>query len=369
LAIKLPSIARGLINKGIDFFWERRLSRGYDPQRTIVVSGTPRGGTTWIAETLAKAPGTLHLWEPLHPRHVAETLAKAPGTLHLWEPLYPLPSSTLAASRSGTELYVTPTCVLYQHIKRIITGDVRLSDYLMKNGFRYFASKSFRNMLFFQRFVVKLVRGNLLLYWMLKEFGLKGALIIRHPCAVVASQMHHSDWGDARALEDIRNHRLPIYEKFDPSFAKVARSVNTTEELLALEWCIRTLVPLRQPKPHPWLLTVYEDLIEDMGEWDRLCSYLSCPTPSKDLVTRLSATSLRRDNELSPSASIDKWRRYLSEKQIEDILRVCSEMGVDFYDKTPYPKNLDKYKQLGISPMTTGQAEEARVGKAEGSMA
>jgi hypothetical protein len=173
-------------------------------------------------------------------------------------------------------------------------------------------------------------------------------LLIRHPCAVVASQMNHKfageGTGEPRTLEYIRKHRLPLYERLDPSFAKVIRSINTTEELLALEWCIQTIVPLRQPKPHPWFLTAYEDLIGDTKEWERLCSYLDCPVPSKGDITRLSSTSQKRDNETSPSAGIGKWRQYLSEKQIDDILRVCADMGIDFYDKSLYPKNLDKYR-------------------------
>ncbi len=142
----------------------------------------------------------------------------------------------------------------------------------------------------------------------------------------------------------MRRDQFPIYEQFDPSFVSVIRSVKTDEELLALEWCIRTIVPLRQPKPHPWVLTVYESLIEDIKEWEMLCGHLDCPLPSKDVIARPSSTYQRKGNEASRGPSVDNWRRHLSEKQIDDILRVCAEMGVDFYDKTPYPKNLDKYR-------------------------
>jgi hypothetical protein len=349
MIIKPPRVVRNLINKGIDILWEKWLSRRYDPRRTIVVAGTPRGGTTWVAETLAKAPGYLPLMEPEQVFHVAETLAKSPGYMQLCEPLHPLNSNNLEVPGSNPGLYVTTNCVLHHHLKRIIAGEVRLSSFLSKiGGVRYLVSDALRRLLFFQRFVVKFVHANLWLHWMLKEFDLKGALIIRHPCAVVASQMHHKfdgeGTGEPKTLEHIRNHRFPIYEQFAPSFAKVIRSVNTTEELLALEWCIRTIVPLRQPKPHPWFLTAYEHLTDDTKEWERLCSYLDCPVPAKSDITRLSSTSQKRDNESSPSAGIGKWRQYLSEKQIDDIFRVCADMGIDFYDKSLYPKNLDKYR-------------------------
>jgi hypothetical protein len=350
MIIKPPRVVRSLINKGIDILWEKWLSRGYDPRRTIVVAGTPRGGTTWVAETLAKAPGYLPLMEPEQVFHVAETLAKAPGYIQLGEPLPSFNSNHLGTPGSNARLYVTTNCVLHEHMKRVIAGRVRLSSFLSKiGGLRYFASVALPKMLFFQRFVVKLVHANLWLHWVLKEFDLNGSLIIRHPCAVVASQIHHKfdgeGTGEPKTLEHIRNHRFPIYERMDPSFAQVIRSVNTIEEILAVEWCIRTIVPLRQPKPHPWFLTAYEDLIDGTREWEMLCNYLDCPVPSKGDIQRLSSTSQRRDNESLPSASIGKWRQYLSEKQIDSILRVCSEMGVDLYDKALYPKNLDKYRK------------------------
>lgn len=348
MKVKVPTFVRSLIDKGFDRLWERRISQGYDPKRTIVVAGTPRGGTTWVAEALAEAPGYLPLLEPEQVFHVAETLVALPGYCLLWEPLQPFYSDPLETADGAPAFYVTTNCVLREHFKNITAGKVRISKYLGKlGGLRYLVSEAFRRVSHFQRLVVKFVYCNLLLHWILKEFELKGVLLLRHPCAVVSSQMHHKFYGqgtgEPKTLDHIRRHRLPIYEQFAPAFAKVIRSIQTDEELLALEWCIRTIVPLQQPKPHPWFLTTYEDLIESTEEWERLCNYLECPVPSKDVITRFSTTYQKRGDE-SPGVYVDKWRRHLSEKQVDDILRVCSEMGVDFYDKTPYPRNLDKYR-------------------------
>jgi hypothetical protein len=334
---------KALIKGGIDFYWDKWcFPRDYDPRKTIVVSGTPRGGTTWLAETLAQTPGYLHLFEPLDPFHLVATLKALPeseATRYLWEPLNPF--GAFGTPGTGAELYGASNYLLHQHIKRTISGQFRFSQ--------YFALRSVpRQLKFVNRLVAKFIRANLLLYWMLKEFSLKGALIIRHPCAVVASMLQQSEAGEwnlePQQLERTRIYKLPIYEQMDPAFAKVIRTVHTAEELVALEWCIRTIVPLRQPRPHPWFLTVYEGLLEDASEWDRLCSYLDCPVPSRDSIGRLSSTYQKKGKVASLGASIEKWRRKLSEKQIDSILRVCSEMGVDFYDKSLYPKNIDKYR-------------------------
>ena len=39
--------------------------RQYDPKETILISGTPRSGTTWIAEVLRTCLGYNLLWGPL----------------------------------------------------------------------------------------------------------------------------------------------------------------------------------------------------------------------------------------------------------------------------------------------------------------
>jgi hypothetical protein len=356
MKVKLLGFVQKLIDKGIDSFWERWLARRYDPQKTIVIAGTPRGGTTWVAEALAKASGHLLLHEPDHSHDFAITLATAPE-MPLWVPLHPFRSGLGDPFHAASEFYVTTKYVLQEHFRRVISGEVPLSKYLPNKGLKRVTTKLLPNMFSFQRLIVKFVRANLFLHWILKDFKLKGTLIIRHPCAVVASQMHHKwgegkeGWGGDRNLELIRSHRFPIYEQYDPSFAKVIRSVKTTEELLALEWCIQTIVPLRQPKPHPWFLTTYEDLMEKTEEWEELCNYLGCLVPPKNIITQLSSTYRTTSNKYSPGVSINKWRQYLSEKQIDDILRICSEMGVDFYDKTLYPKALDKYRQCSVASL------------------
>ncbi len=260
--------------RGLDA-WGRHLSRRYDPRRTIVVAGSPRGGTSWVAETIATTPGALILWEPLEPStHPNILQVLGIGFDHYIPP----------GTRVTPDM---PDWTLYQYLQRVFAGQVPLSEYL---GIRGWRKAPIRNLLRFRRYVVKFVRGNMLLHWMLREFDLKGVLILRHPCAVVASQMHFA-WENAVRK---RERWLPFFERHDPSLVPVVRSIRTDEEKLALDWAVTNLWPLRQPRPHPWFLTTYEDLIEGTAEWERLCRYLDCPVPARDLITRPSSTSKRR---------------------------------------------------------------------------
>lgn len=44
----------------------RRWAEG-EPPEVFVLSGTPRGGTTWVAEVMAAGLGASVIWEPLYP--------------------------------------------------------------------------------------------------------------------------------------------------------------------------------------------------------------------------------------------------------------------------------------------------------------
>jgi hypothetical protein len=309
---------------GLDL-WGKSLSRGYDPRNTVVISGSPRGGTSWVAEVIATTPGSLLLWEPLEPSSHPNILEKLGIG---YDPYVP------------HDLRVTPDMpekALYEYLKDVIAGRVPFTEYLRFLRWRHLPV---RNLLSLERYIVKFIRGNLLLYWLLREFQLKGVLILRHPCAVVASQMHFA-WKNALQW---RTRWVPFLERYDPSLLKVVDSLRTDEEVLAMDWAVTNLVPLRQPKPHPWLLVAYEDLVSSIKEWERLCSHISCPVPPVGIITKESTTTRLRDTESKAMFSLDKWRKHLSEKQIDAILRVCSDMGIDFYDNTGYPKNLDRYR-------------------------
>src|SRR5262249_29205408 len=151
----------------------------------------------------------------------------------------------------------------------------------------------------------------------------------------------HFAWENALSR---RARWIPFLQEHLPTLVKVARGVSTREEVLALDWALTNLIPLTRPKPHPWFLTSYEELLESRVEWEKLCSYLDCPVPPSDTITRISSTAKRRPGERKPGISVDKWRKHLSQKQIDMILRVTGEMGVDFYDSNPFPQNLDKYR-------------------------
>lgn len=136
-------------------------------KNTIIISGAPRTGTTWLMEILATLPKYKTIFEPLH-------MDRFPQLLKLNFP---------------PRIYVPPeedNVFLQNHLKDVFRG-VKISrnpHYSVVN------LKEINRRLPFNGVIVKFINGNRLLPWISKRFETRATyLIIRHPCATIASQL------------------------------------------------------------------------------------------------------------------------------------------------------------------------------------
>ncbi len=74
-------------------------------------------------------------------------------------------------------------------------------------------------------------------------------MLIRHPCAVVSSQLR---WG---ANVDKRQFFVPpgLLDDF-PHLERVFDRLKSREEVLAFEWAIQQVPALSYAQPYPWLI-------------------------------------------------------------------------------------------------------------------
>lgn len=162
-----------------------------------------------------------------------------------------------------------------------------------------------------QHWIVKFVRANRLLYWLANRFPTRSPiLIIRHPCAVVSSQMHRPAWRNKTHIE------------------------------LAEMWCQDYSIPLNSPMPHPWLLISYEQLVRESEEQlARIFEALALEIP-ETILQRLHrpSTTTRGDSPLLTGHDpVSHWQGHLSDRQVNDILHIVNEHGLGFYGKDPEP--------------------------------
>jgi hypothetical protein len=184
-------------------------------------------------------------------------------------------------------------------------------------------------------------------------FPVSGVLMIRHPCAVVASQLQHGAWKHVTK----ENVTIPeaLFERYN-HLPEVFSEVQTHEEILAFEWALQTYVPLSSPRPHPWCLVTYEELVSEGRTTLRaLFEALGRSVPEKAYAQlhAPSATASGALEETNTHAQLRTWRNRLSTKQIDRILRVAHAVGVPVYDDGLHP-NLDRLSSMAESTGTTG---------------
>ena len=270
----------------------------YDARDTVCVASSPRSGSTWLAETLVDLG---------HYDWVDEPLRLENGELRP----HGFTARSCLLDASGER-----EAAIARKMREVLCGRVghlQLSWRLRR------------------RLLLKFVRINRMLAWATDEFDLqRNILLVRHPCAVVASQlaMHggNSKWSNMSSpAPDI------------PSYLEAqVRSLadGSAHRSLAINWAIDQRIPVYDFVPRNTLLVFYEDLMADPeGGWRKICDF--CGIRYEALSGRPSATA---SSDFSVAAQIDKWREKLPMDIAEDILHTCHALGVELYDMASSPR-------------------------------
>ncbi len=305
-------------------FWVAAYAGRCDIDDTIVVAGAPRSGTTWLAELLRALPRYKFLNEPLFLRN--NPMARDAG--FAWR-THLSPEEENARAES--------------FFRDVLSGRVSRGPL-----WHYESSSSVGRLVEHVRnpkLVVKFCRAGRLLHWLLKRFKVRGtALIIRHPCAVLASQLEHGGWAPDQLAHNINSEEAvgQMPDRVRDRFADVLDGISTRIEMMAARWCLDYYIPLIEyaDYDHPWVLVPYERLVLDgEGEMNRVLSALDVEMTGA-IRNQLTAASRYASSDLATddrTKQLKKWRSRLSEQQIERILDIVSAFGLDFYTREPEP--------------------------------
>ncbi len=266
-----------------------------DPASTIVVAGSGRSGTTWLSNLIAAAPGMQAIFEPLHPH--------LPQARRLPLPLYLRPDQ----EDEGVHAF----------FQAVLAGRVRnwWTDYE-------------RQHLFAWRWVVKLIRANLMLGWLDQHFACPIVLIVRHPCAVVNSRLSR---GWLTPTDRLLRHPSLLEDHLAP-YVSLIRSAQGDLEKHAVLWAVETLVAWRQLEGRDWIVLSYERL--------RARPWEGVQTLYQRLGLAFNAgveRRLARHIDLGSRAYL-RWQEELSGADQERILRIVRGFGIDLYDGSLYPR-------------------------------
>lgn len=317
---------RHLLHKYLQPFCREQLkNRRYTAANTVALFAQPRSGSTWLAEILQAIPRSIILNEPLW-RSPLNTCGALPApsagrvdevrklNFYFNQPI-PEPAGWPAAESFFDKLLKGGVCKL---------GLYDLND--------------FKQLKPAQNFIVKFCYGHLLFHWFLARFNVQPIVLIRHPCAVVSSQLRHYAWKSV--------HRAPFfqipgfrYHEYFLQYEEVLKHIHTAEGVLAAIWAINTKA-IEEPHQHnrPWHTLVYEKLLlHKEEEIPALFHWINqVPPPgiykrSEQLSSTSSEISKRTLGKPDHSIHLNKWKKDLNQRQIANIMHIVKDIGVDYY--------------------------------------
>lgn len=284
----------------------------FDPKKNIIITGCPRSGTTWLQELFCSLENTYPLFEPLY-------LDDSPWFKELgfeWRQYIP-------------EDYNWPEAK--ELFEKLFRGQYLTSWMVSQTNIDLLKNVEF--------LVIKEVRANSLLPWLVRQFDIKPPIyIIRHPCATIASQMKMV-WKDFPQKFIIPETKFPeLYIKYK----HILKNINLTVEHLAARWCLDNIIPLNHPENNRlWITVFYENLITSpQEEIPRIFNRLNIQLPQNiwDKVNIPSAmvqqTSQLQQNKIE---QLSKWKNELSEKDIETILDMLKKFEIRIYNDSIFP--------------------------------
>jgi len=299
--------------------WTREIKRkihsrifvDYNPdhKNTVLLAGSGRSGTTWVAEIINYRNEFRYIFEPFHPYQV-NFFGNSPIRQYL-----------RPGNREGHFI---------AQVQAILSGRIN-SRWTNKFNRRFLCHKR----------LIKAIRANLLLKWMHVNFpGLSIILLLRHPCAVAHSQLTLHAWPWDVDPEQFLAQQDLMQDFLDP-FREVMENVQTEFEKHILLWCVENYVPLKQFKRDEIHLAFYENFCQEPEyEIDRLFSFLG-KSYGKAVLAELgrpSQVSRKESAIVSGGSLVDSWREKITHEQIETAIAILRTFGLDkIYSRDSMP--------------------------------
>ncbi len=286
----------------------------------LILAGTGRSGTSWLLDVFSLLWHYRPIFEPLHTQQVPE----AKGLLRL----YLTSEETHSQLREHLEkvFWGKPENAWIRWMHMGITTNTPLSRKSLQYvynlpKYRFWAKNR----------VVKLINGNLLLEWLQENFDVSIIFVIRHPCAVVASQ---KKMGWASGLDCFTQQKKLVNDYLNP-FLPLVDSVNNLTENFTLRWCIENYVPLTQARKGRINIIplFYEDIV--MNPVEMLKKTLMNLQYSAKEIERFCIKFSKRQKPRKES--LIKWRKNLSGEEISAILDFTKKFGLNFYGEAELP--------------------------------
>jgi len=277
-------------------------------RKTILVMGSGRSGSTWLAGLLASPFRFRLLFEPFHPEHV--------------------PGAELVADR-----YFCPTAVPANVVDFITNAfeDRIDSNWIAQHSNRRLRMHRWR--WWPKARIIKIIRGNLLIPAIRSIYGMSLPIVVlmRHPGAVVDSFFRVKfPWAFNISTLLAQSEFFSTYNIPLAYFKEIA--IDPVGVIMA-RWLIENLFLLRHAKRLNCKIVFYEDLVEDpVRQIGDLCESLDIAVyknlegkSSKPSVTTHPRSHLHKDDH-----HINSWRKSLLPESVSQIDEILNAVKLDY---------------------------------------
>lgn len=263
---------------------------------TVLVTGAGRAGTTWVGEIVAELTGGALFFEPDNPKRglMFSKLVDAERSVGSRVEMY-----QWLAQGKGANNWSVRNLGTFLSSKRLILKSIAATDV-----------------------VPELVRASV--------FD-SPVVVVRHPCAVVASQIMagFSEPSVHRAVErhlDRYPHLAPLLD------------IATDHERYAAQWALTYMAVAAAPDSRV-LVVEYERFVDDpSSNLERLGRHLGISgLDVTDVDIDRPSIMDYRDDLRQGREQLTKWQDRLDETQVREILEVVRTAGIYLYDESAMP--------------------------------
>jgi len=301
--------------------------------KQLIIAGSGRSGTTWIQDVLAEANGLRTVFEPLHPLGVSRARGLAyryvpadddsPGLRRFFDDL-------LAGRIRG----LWPDYRIRPDRFNILTHGVREFVWNARKLARH--RRQYRDQRTRPSAVIKMIRANLMLSWIVRHYEVPVLLVVRHPCAVIASRLKigGGDWDARKALGHYLGDRRLAEAVHGRYGVDITRTDRGPEATLAVVWCIENMLPLAWAAEFGYAVVSYEGLLaEPEVEWPRVVQALGLSRLPPEHILKAPSQQVAPDlkNREIGVSNTARWRNELDDGQLERIAGVLGEFGCTQY--------------------------------------
>jgi len=306
----------------------------------VLVFGSGRSGTTWVQDVLAEANTYDTVFEPLHPDAVRGVREYAN--------LYLVPGDSNPALRSFLEKTIAGN--LHSIWTRLRARPDRLLPPLQiifsKEGAGRTKAEYVRTWQRWRQYqkirqqpkVIKFIRANLLIEWILQEFDCKACYVDRHPCAVLSSvvQRHGNEW-ELAVMQKLLHRYLTQDNLVGSRLVNKVDFLNSLDSMAGIHtaiWCIENAHIIASDMHDGLALACYEHLIvRKNSAWPELVHQLGLTNvPGPDLLSRPSQQArYSMDEHTSAIEQVSTWETKLDASDKTEVQRVLDVFEVDFY--------------------------------------